>query len=350
MKKKPLILIITDTHLSNKNIDLVIDIFKQAIEKTVKLGFDVLYHAGDVFDSRKHQTLATLNAWYDILDMLEEAGIKLRAIPGNHDKPDYFDEASYLDVYRTHPALELVRNYKRFPHGDIMIHMLPFFDEVEVYPFYLKKTEISKAMNQNIAITHIAVDGVRNNDGSEIEETFDKKNFKMFDKVLVGHYHDAQGLGNVEYIGSAFQKNFGEDDNKGMTLTYDDGLLERIELVFPRFKTVKVDLNLVTPDELEKEFTAHKNSEDNIRFKFSGTKEKISSIDRQKYVKAGIDVKTDQDDPEIDLDYAELIDFTGFDSKKILEEWGEFGEKHDISKDSIQRGLKRMKNNFKELA
>lgn len=347
MKKTPLFILITDTHLNHKNIELVIDIFRQAIEQAVKYGFKVIYHAGDLFDSRKHQTLATLKAFAKILMMFEEVGITLRAIPGNHDKPDYLSASSYLDVYEKYSSLELVREWACFPEGDYYIHMIPFFDEKEAYMDYLKAAVFVQGW-KHMLVTHIAVDGVKNNDGSEIENTFDKKGFKKFEKVLVGHYHNKQEVGNVVYVGSAFQKDYGEDDDKGMSLIYDDGSIERIELDFPRFKTVKIDLNVVTPEDLEKTFKSHKNSEDNVRFKFSGTKEKLVALDRPKYVKAGIDVKTEQDDPEVDLDYAELAHFTGFDKTKIKEEWEEFSEKHDICEAMSAEGKERLTKAFKE--
>jgi len=344
--KEPQLIAITDTHLNPKNIDLVIEIFRQAIATVLRLKLNVLYHIGDAFDSRKYQPLDTLAAFYDILDMLEGAGITLRCIPGNHDKPDYFRTRSYLDIYRKHKALDLVRDYKRFPEGDFMIHMIPFFDEKEVYPHYLGKVNLSPALT-NILFTHIAVNGVKNNDGSEIEDTLAINKFKDFEKVLVGHYHNKQEVGNVIYIGSAFQKDYGEDDDKGVTILYKDGSLEQIKLVFPKFETVKINLNTITNEELDKKFKEHKDSEDNIRFKFSGTKEKLAALDRPKYAKVGIDIKTEQDDPTVDIDYAELIDFTGFDKSKILDEWDDFQEKHSIEEEISVEGKSRLQETFK---
>lgn len=350
MKKKPLIIVITDTHLNNKNIELVIDIFKQAIIKAKELGLTVIYHGGDIFDSRKYQTLATLKAFVRILNMLEAEGITLRCIPGNHDKPDYASQDSYLDIYSSRYSIEVVKSNSVFVEQDgWSVHMIPFFDEKEVYPGYLKRhlkeAEFSK---KNILITHIAVNGVRNNDGSQIEDTLEVGGFDDFDKVLVGHYHNKQEVKNITYIGSAYQKDYGEDEDKGLTLVYDDGSLERIPLVFPRFKTVKIDLNTITPQELEKAFKSHEKSPDSIRFKFSGTKEKLTKLDTAKYDKAGIDVKKEQDDPEIDMDYATLINFAGFDQDKILKEWDEFSEKHKIEEEIAEDGKKRLQQTFKE--
>lgn len=344
--KKPQLLAITDTHLGPKNVELIIPIFKQVIAIALKFNLSVIYHMGDMFDSRKYQTLDTLMALSKILDMLEEAGIILRCIPGNHDKPDYFRERSYLDVYTKHKSLELIRDYKKFPEGDFMIHMIPFFDEKEVYPQYLEKVKISPSLT-NILMTHVAVNGVKNNDGSEIEDTLAIAKFKDFEKVLVGHYHNKQEVKNVIYTGSAFQKDYGEDGDKGVTVLYQDGSLEQIKLEFPRFETVKINLNTITNEELDKKFKSHKNSQDNIRFKFSGTKEKLAALDRPKYAKVGIDIKTEQDDPIVDIDYAELIDFTGFDKSKILDEWDDFQEKHTIEEEISTEGRSRLQETFK---
>lgn len=348
---QPLLILITDTHLNHKNIDLVISIFRQTIDHGKIRGLKTIYHAGDIFDSRKHQTLSTLKAFALILQMFEDEGMTLRAIPGNHDKPDYFSPNSYLDVYQKYSSLDLIREGDYFLEGDWIIHMIPFFDEKESYPFYLKKyIEQNKPSpkQKNLLITHIAVDGVKNNDGSEIEETFDIKIFKdLFDKVIVGHYHNKQTVGNITYCGSAYQKDFGEDEKKGMTIMYSNGELEQVELSAPKFETVKIDLNKITPEELDKKLKLYQNTPDNVRFKFSGTKEKLTSLNREKFKKAGIDIKTEQDDPEIDLDYATLIDFTGFDKKKIIIEWNEFTEKHKIDKQIINKGKEQLELSFK---
>jgi len=351
MSLDALAVVITDTHLNHKIIDLVENIFDQAIGHTIKLGLSVIYHAGDVFDSRKHQTLATLKAFARILKSLEDEKIVLRAIPGNHDKPDYFFKDSYLDIYREYESLELVRDYTAYEARDYMIHMIPFFDEKEVYGEYIARSVAAVRClpeSKHILITHVAINGVKNNDGSEIEDTLGTKIFSSFEKVLVGHYHDKQDVGNnIKYIGSAYQKDFGENNDKGLSVIYTDGSIGRILLDFPEFKIVKLDLNKVTKDSLGKKIKQYADSVDNIRFKFSGTKEKIAALDRQVYAKVGIDIKVEQDDPEIDIDQTELSNFTGFDKKKILEEWVSFGEKHTIDEDICKDGEIRLKNSFK---
>jgi exonuclease SbcD len=331
--KRPIILIITDLHLDQSNIDAVSNVTRQAIDKAKSLGLKHLYIAGDIFNSRKSQPLDLLDAWEEVITYAQSKSIVLRAIPGNHDKIDYTSERSYLDVYKHHPAFELVRDYKSFPIGKYNIHMIPFFDEKETYSKYLNKVQF---LGNDILITHVAIDGVRNNDGSVIEDILNTSIFKKFLKVFVGHYHDKQQIDNVVfYIGALLQKNYGEDDQKGFTVMYEDGTHEMIVSEFTKYETIKIDLDTATQQELIDLRRDYKGSTDNIRFKFTGSKEKVTALDKSKFDDLGIDIKCEYKDVDVEVDYASATSFSGFDRKKIKEEWIEFCKKNDDIEEKI---------------
>lgn len=339
--KNPLLFIVTDIHLTGENSVETEDLMMQAFCEASALGFDHIYVSGDVFDSRKAQTLKALESWLNILNKALELGITLRTIPGNHDKPSYKSERSYLDIYSMHPSMDLTRDHRTYRAGDFVIHMIPFFDERDVYPEYLSKSLSSLGENpdsRHILITHIAVDGVKNNDGSEIQDTLSPKSFSNFERVFVGHYHDYQEVGNVVYVGAVRQKNFGENKTKGFTVVYDDGSWNQIKSYFKEYETVKINLNTITETELKKLMDEYKDPKDNIRFKMSGTKEKLKSIDKSRFEEIGIDIKCEQDDPEVIIDYLELADFEGFDSTSIKLEWEDFSEKNEIVDDIRKSG------------
>jgi len=85
---------------------------------------------------------------------------------------------------------------------------------------------------------------VRNNDGSIVEGDVEESYFDSFDLVASGHYHDWSEIGeNIVYFRSAYQANFGEDDNKGFTVVYDDCSLEYIQSKFPIYRKIIIDMN-----------------------------------------------------------------------------------------------------------
>lgn len=350
--RKPLLVMITDTHLKRGNEAQIIEIFRQAKDKAIKLGLKHVYFVGDWFDSRKYQHLSTLRATIEILEMYEEAGITLRAIPGNHDKPDYKAEGSYLDVFKKYSALDLITSHDVFNEDGIWVHMIPFFDEKDSYSTYLEsavKAATDSDEHKHILLTHVAVNGVKNNDGSEMEEVVGPRQFtNHFDKTFIGHYHDYQELadGDIIYIGSTHQHNFGEDEFKGMTVLYDDLSIEQFRFETKQYKMVKIDLNTVPMKEVEDLIEKYEDAEDNVRFKFSGVAEKLKSIDKNKFKRKGIDVKVKEDAVDVDLSYVELVDFKGFDSSSIIEEWDDFTERKDVEKDMSDRGRKRLTDLF----
>lgn len=338
---------LTDSHLKKGNESQIVEIFRQAIEKIKSLKLDVLYFVGDWFDSRKYQGLSTLKATAIIFKMFADEGVKLRIIPGNHDKPDYHSEDSYLDIFEHYPNIYIVRDHEYFEEGDVRVHMIPFFDEKESYAQYLDIAYESLSDVCNILLTHVAVNGVKNNDGSEMEDVVGLNQFTdHFDFTFIGHYHDYQELanGSIVYIGSSHQHNFGEDDLKGLTVMNEDTSIDQFKFDTKEFKMIQIDLNTVPFEKVEELSKKYEKSEDNVRFKFTGAKEKLEAIDKSKLKRLGIDVKVKADDVDIDLSYAELIDFKGFDSTSIIEEWDDFAERKQVCEKMHTDGKERLVN------
>lgn len=341
---KPLFSIITDLHISDVNYEKVIPVIIQSIEESVKLGLRTVFVGGDVFTSRKNQTLRVLNAWHSILDYCKQKKVHLVCIPGNHDKVDYTSEDSYLDVFRDHPNFVLIRDYEDYDLvSGVRIHLIPFFDEKSTYSKYFEQVNLLKD-GTNYLITHIAMNGVKNNDGSLVEESIAPKQFEqMFDKVFIGHYHDRQQIGsNIFYIGSIMQKNYGEDVDKGMTIVNDDQSHRLLKLEFDEFITLDIDLDTTDINSLSKIAAGVKNESNHVRFKIEGEKSKIDALDRHQFDNLGIDVKCKYKDITVSVDYKEAQNFSGFDKQKINQEWDEFC---DINKEIDQNQGKQYLEN-----
>jgi DNA repair protein SbcD/Mre11 len=345
--KNPLFAIITDLHISDDNYNEVKKVVVQAIHKTVDLGLSVLYVAGDIFNSRKNQTLNVLQTWLETLDYCQFHGITLRVIPGNHDKLDYTSQDSYLDIFASHSNMHLVTSHESFTCGrrtrGFTIHMVPFFDEESTYMTHFNSLQIDPS-RRNVLITHIAVNGVKNNDGSEVDEGAKPEILAPFEKVFVGHYHNKQKIGSkTYYIGSIMPKNYGEDNEKGMTIVYTDGSHELFQLEFKKFVTVNINLDTVTDDLLKKTIEANSFLDDNIRVKFSGKKETLDAFDKTAFADAGFDIKYDYK-IQVDVSYKQAEEFSGFDKQKIKDEWDEFAQNNEdidskIGKDYLEQVL-----------
>lgn len=324
---RPELALITDTHLEDGNEDLMVLIYDEVRELCQQRGLNRAYHGGDVFHNRKHQTQSTLLTLDLILERAKDKGFEWRKIPGNHDKANYQSVNSYLDVYRHHEALTLVTEWETFEEGPYTVHMIPFFDEKSTYSSVFQNVRFDKSNeDRHILITHIAVDGVRNNDGTQVEGALKDGLFGHYEKVFVGHYHDKQEIGkNILYVGASHQHNYGEDRFKGVTFLYADGSIEQVELkCVPKFNTVKIDLDNETDEDIDRMIADSTCGDENVRLKFIGSRDKLKLIDRKQLRKDGIDVKFEESEVDVDLSYVGKQNFKAFKAADIILNWDPF--------------------------
>lgn len=353
MKKKPIRLLYADKHLTHDNIELVKDITKQEIELAKKIGVTKIIGMGDELTSRQAQTLATLDAFAEINDLYVEEGLERNCIVGNHCKVDYKSEKSYLSIFKYHPCLNIISTVHFEDVGNLRLHYVSYFDENVNYKDYLKKAKknIDKT-KYNILLTHILFNGGVNNSGEENKKiTLKLSDFKEFDKVLSGHIHDKSTYGNFHYIGSTYAKNFGETNEKGFTILYDDGSHELINSTFPEYYTIDIDLDKVSLDdvndlkkqgsELKKEAGAM------IRFRFKGSKDKVAAIKQEEFTSLGIDVKKEHKTIIESIEKAEAGEVIVYDNETILTKFDSFCKKEEY--DNVEYGkdclIKKLEEN-----
>ncbi len=327
--KKPIGVFIKDTHLHIKTVDIVRSIFSQTVSLCKKLDVP-LFHAGDNFTARTSQPLEVLNVFKEILDELEEKRVVMFAIAGNHCKVDQEDERSYLTAFERHPNLKVFSKQESVDFGDIVIHFLPYFKENGSYKERLESLQPIEN-KKNLLLTHIAVNGVKNNDGSGVENDLSKDLFDRYDLTMVGHYHDESWIGDkIWYFPGSYQANFGESTKKGCVIVYDDLSTEFIQLKFPKF--IKHTVNLKDEDsetQIKELVSEHKNSSDNIRIVFEGDEADLNAINKQKFDAIGIDVKFDKNDLKVDLNTLKTTQIS-FDKTSILEVFDEFCDLNEI--------------------
>lgn len=294
---KPVFLASTDWHFTTENSQEILEIVRQKLSLARDMGLRRIYMLGDMFVSRVAQRMEILDSFWDVLNLALEYDIRIYVIPGNHDKTDYKSDRSFLRFYQHHPSLKLVENYFNIIEGDYEIHMMPFFADWsdKLTENFAKCCKPSYPEKKQILMSHFALTGSINNDGSKITKAFFKVgDFAGFHQVFLGHYHNTHNVSkNIMHMPSLRQNNFGEDDNKGFVAMYDDDYIEIINPIFTKYIKIKFDLDEIQFSELFK--SAEKWQEqakvDNIRFIVTGGESEIRSIDIAQFTELGIDVK-----------------------------------------------------------
>ena len=178
-------------------------------------------------------------------------------ISGNHDKTNYDSKESFLDQFQYHPALKLngLLGGIPFRNSNIFLHFIPFFSNdlwIEKFEELIVREEILSTSTsiRHILCSHIAVQGSQNNDGTIVESNIKHTMFKDFYKVFLGHYHNQQRINNIFHLPSLQQNNFGEDEDKGFTVLYDDGSHELIKSNFKPYRKIKIDVDKASKKEI----------------------------------------------------------------------------------------------------
>lgn len=349
----PIFILLNDIHIDKSNGELVKDIFRQTIDLAVKKDIDYIIIGGDIFTNRSGQPLGCLSVFQDIIDMAADNKKCIIAIPGNHDKTDPNDLLSYIDIYRGNRYLQVKREGCASIIGGCSVAFVPYYgDDKWLFEFNkaletveLQRQEKDVDVNSSrFLITHVAIDGVCNNDGSEVISDLKPSMFDFFTKVFVGHYHNASRVGkNVYYTGSAYQNNFGENiEDKGCTIVYDNGDTDFIPLKFPKYikHVINVDDSETIRNLIEK-YDGEKY--DHIRFIIRGKKVDASKVDLNYIESKGIQCQFESIEEKEAIDNSVEEDALNYDKRSITKDFIKFCSENNIKGKNMKYGLNLIK-------
>lgn len=226
------ILNLGDWHLGVKADDewirgIQIDGIKQAIEYSKKNGITVWIQYGDIFDVRKAITHKTMEFAREIVQMLDDAGITLHTIVGNHD-------LHYKNVMHPNASTELLAKYNNVKVYDkpttvdfdgCLIDLIPWMCEENTGEIL----EHIKTSSASFCVGHWELNGFYFYKGMKshgLEPDF----LKTYKEVWSGHFHTISEATNVRYIGTPWTLTAGdENDPRGFWMF--DTETERMEFI-----------------------------------------------------------------------------------------------------------------------
>jgi len=246
--------IITDQHFGARNDSVgFLDFFEQFYDNTFfptldANGVDCVLILGDTFDRRKYVNFYSLDrAKKMFFNKLEERGIKVIMIAGNHDT--YFKNtnevnspelllAEYTNVSLVHKAMDITVD-------DTPICFVPWICP-ENYDESIETLNTSKA---EICMGHFEIAGFAMYRGMESHEGLSKDLFKKFDMVFSGHYHHRSDDGHIYYLGNPYELTWQDyNDPRGFHLfDLQTRQLEFIGNPYTMFQRVEYDDSLTDP-------------------------------------------------------------------------------------------------------
>jgi exonuclease SbcD len=198
--------------------EMIYDGFNQAVDRIIELKPDAVVHAGDVFHHVRPR-IRPLYAFKQGLEKLQDAGIPVVVISGNHDAPKSYSAISPFYIYEGMKGVNIAHRYKyeRFDLGDNKVHCIPFcLDPGD----YLKEFGKIDRSGNDVLVMHGLVEALSNKKMRTVGEHELKDSLLKsdFDYIALGHYHGQARISeNAWYSGSIEYFNFGEAaDKKGI--------------------------------------------------------------------------------------------------------------------------------------
>jgi DNA repair exonuclease SbcCD nuclease subunit len=205
------------------------DAILRIAETAAERGCRILLFAGDWFHSRRKVSVPVLHVSEETLVRArEEHGIRVVAIPGNHDYS--FDEQSCSIVGQ--PFEDVILEGGVHDVDGWHVGCIPWTDSVEPVRSVLSQ-------RADFYIGHFGIEGARVGPSDfempgHIDATVLKRKL-----TFVGHYHKPQTVHgtNTHYVGSPLQLTWGErGERKSFVVVQPDRTWERIHVKgFPRF-------------------------------------------------------------------------------------------------------------------
>jgi len=211
------IAVISDTHFGVRNDSPLFleysfkffeEIFFPYLEKH---GIDTVIHMGDLLDRRKYVNFNTLSqVKRRFFAPLRNRGIKVHCIPGNHDT--YWKNTNDLNSLRElfHDDLHLYEKPTTVEFDGCSILFLPWITKDN-------SEECEAALDETVApvlVGHLELDGYEVMRGINHNGGMSDNILHKFDLVLSGHFHCRQFRGNVHYLGTQYDLNFSDVNEK----------------------------------------------------------------------------------------------------------------------------------------
>lgn len=214
--------------------EVCINFAKWACEVYTNLGINEIIIPGDIFHNRSQISVSTLQIAKEFFDILKE--FKIYISTGNHDC--YYRDKSDVN------SISLLKGWNNITVIDEKSEILEYNDKkISLIPWGVDVEDIP---NSDICFGHFEIQSFYMNSNKVCENGVKSQSlFKKSPFIISGHFHNKDeriyDKGKIVYLGSPYQQNFGDCDQKRGIYTLD---LETNELSFIENKLSPVYIKL----------------------------------------------------------------------------------------------------------
>jgi DNA repair exonuclease SbcCD nuclease subunit len=211
---------------------------------------DMILFLGDFHHHRNSININTMNVSLRCLERLNDLGLPVMFIPGNHDL-----------YHKDRRTLTSVGYINKFSNFNLIMDQVTI-DDVCFVPWLIgEEHKNMKRVRAKYVMGHFELPGYMMNAMVEMPDhggDLKADDFGNVDLVFTGHFHKRQNKRNVHYIGNAFPHNYADawDDARGaMILTWGEEPVYHDWTEAPRYRVVNLGRLIDEADTLLNERT-----------------------------------------------------------------------------------------------
>lgn len=240
--------IITDQHFGARNDSIAfLDFFQKFYDNIFfptldENNIDTVLILGDTFDRRKYVNFYALDrAKKMFFDKLEERGIRVHMLAGNHDT--YYKNTNEVNspelLLTEYNNIDVISKPETIIVDGTSICMMPWICP-DNYQDSIDQIKNTKA---EICMGHFEIAGFAMHRGMESHDGLSKDLFQRFDMVFSGHYHHRSDDGHIYYLGNPYELTWQDyNDTRGFHLfDLETRRLEFIANHYTMFKRIEYD-------------------------------------------------------------------------------------------------------------
>jgi DNA repair exonuclease SbcCD nuclease subunit len=178
-----------------------------------------ILHLGDVLDKQKQVNFLVLEEFQRVFigNILSRPGLTADILIGNHDV--YYRNTSEHNSLRaifqhitTDSRIRFVLTPEFVTRGGIGIHLAPWVgtDEMDNFRQSLLPSSSFSSHQSSVLAGHLEVQTFALNGGAIMEHGLQPSEIAHYKMVLSGHFHSRQTKGNIHYIGTPYQLDWGD--------------------------------------------------------------------------------------------------------------------------------------------
>ena len=182
----------------------------EMIEYSLKNEIKYMIVGGDIFHNKSIIYSVAQSVLLDIIRVYKNGDITFIILPGNHDMSNMTGTGVSATKCLDHePNVKTIRRTTKIEN----ILLVPW-NPIEMIPDI-------KEGNTDYLIAHLGLNEGSLNSGISIVSDIGLKDLKQYKRVLLGHYHKPQEIGNTIYVGSPLSLDWGEKNEEKRFLIVD---------------------------------------------------------------------------------------------------------------------------------